>query len=129
MTTTDRLRLAPVMVDALRRTFRGEIVQPDDVDYDEHRRIWNGSIDRHPALIARCADADDVSDAIRFARDSGLDLTVRSGGHSFPGHSVSDDALVVDLSLMKQIQVDPENRVARVQAGVRLGELDAATQP
>ena len=129
MTTTDRLHLDPAMVDGLRRPFNGEIVQPGDADYDQHRRIWNGSIDRYPALVARCADAADVGRAIRFAREAGLDLTVRSGGHSFPGHSVSDDGLVVDLSLMKRIQVDPEDRVVRVQAGVRLGELDQATQP
>ena len=129
MTTTDRLHLDPAVVDGLRRPFKGEIVQPGDADYDQHRRIWNGSIDRYPALVARCADAADVGRAIRFAREAGLDLTVRSGGHSFPGHSISDDGLVVDLSLMKRIQVDPENRVVRVQAGVRLGELDQATQP
>ena len=129
MTTTDRLHLDPAVVDELRRPFNGEIVQAGDADYDQHRRIWNGSIDRYPALVARCADAADVGRAIRFAREAGLDLTVRSGGHSFPGHSVSDDGLVVDLSLMKRIQVDPENRVVRVQAGVRLGELDQATQP
>jgi FAD/FMN-containing dehydrogenase len=128
MTTTDRLRLDPTAVDELRKLFRGEIVQPGDVDYDEHRRIWNGSIDRYPALIARCADATDVSRATGFARRSGLTLTVRSGGHSFPGLSVSNDGLVVDTSLMKRIQVDPANRIARVQAGVRLGELDEATQ-
>jgi FAD/FMN-containing dehydrogenase len=129
MTTTDRLHLDPALVDGLRKPFTGEIVQPGDADYDQHRRIWNGSIDRYPALVARCADAADVGRAIRFAREAGLDLTVRSGGHSFPGHSVSDDGMVVDLSLMKRIQVDPENRVVRVQAGVRLGELDQATQP
>ena len=129
MTTTDRLHLDPAVVDELRRHFNGGIVQAGDADYDQHRRIWNGSIDRYPALVARCADAADVGRAIRFAREAGLDLTVRSGGHSFPGHSVSDDGLVVDLSLMKRIQLDPENRVVRVQAGVRLGELDQTTQP
>ena len=129
MTTTERLQLDSPAVEELTRAFHGQIVQPQDVDYDQHRRIWNGSIDRRPALIARCADADDVGRAIWFAREFGLDLTVRSGGHSFPGYSVSDDALVLDLSLLKQIEVDPVNRVARVQAGVRLGELDQATQP
>jgi FAD binding domain/Berberine and berberine like len=129
MTTTERRRLDPTALAEFERMFRGEIVQPLHDGYDRHRRIWNGSIDRFPAVLARCADAPDVAHAIRFARASGLDLTVRSGGHSFPGHSISDDGLVVDLSLMKVIEVDPETRVARVQAGVRLGELDAATQP
>jgi FAD/FMN-containing dehydrogenase len=128
MTTTRQLRLDPTAIHDLRRTFHGEIVQAGDDGYDQHRRIWNGSIDRYPALVARCADAADVGHAIRLARESGLDLTVRSGGHSFPGHSVIDDAIVVDLSLMKQVQVDPTSRIARLQAGVRLGELDEATQ-
>jgi FAD/FMN-containing dehydrogenase len=128
MTTTDRLRLDPTAVRELQRAFHGGIVEPGDVDYDQHRRIWNGSIDRYPVLIARCANVDDVRHTIRFARESGLDLTVRSGGHSFPGLSVCNDGLVVDLSLMKQVQVDPTRRMARVQAGVRLGELDAETQ-
>jgi FAD/FMN-containing dehydrogenase len=129
MTTTERLRLDPTAVRELRRAFHGQIVQPEDGDYGQHRRIWNGSIDRFPALITRCANADDVGLAIRFARQSGLDLTVRSGGHSFPGYSVDDDVVIVDLSLMKQMQVDPASRTARVQAGIRLGELDQATQP
>jgi FAD/FMN-containing dehydrogenase len=129
MTTTERLRLDPTAVRELRRAFHGQIVQPEDGDYGQRRRIWNGSIDRFPALITRCANADDVGLAIRFARQSGLDLTVRSGGHSFPGYSVDDDVVIVDLSLMKQMQVDPASRTARVQAGIRLGELDQATQP
>jgi hypothetical protein len=128
MTTTDRLRLEPTAVDELRKSFHGEIVQPRDADYDECRRIWNGSIDRYPALIARCADAADVALAIGFARKAGLTLTVRSGGHSFPGYSITDDGIVIDTSLMKRVHVDPVRRVARVQSGVRLGELDRETQ-
>jgi FAD/FMN-containing dehydrogenase len=124
----ERCRLHPAALDDLKRGFRGQIVVPGGPDYDQYRRIWNGSIDRYPALIARCTDADDVPRAIRFARDHQLDLTVRSGGHSFPGHSVHDDAVVVDLSLMKAVQLDPASRTVRVQAGVRLGELDQATQ-
>ena len=108
--------------------FAGELVSPSDASYDEHRRIWNGSIDRHPALIARCASADDVSAATAFARNTGVPVAVRSGGHSFPGHSLCDDGLVIDLGPMKGIQVDPDARTARVQAGVLLGELDRATQ-
>jgi FAD/FMN-containing dehydrogenase len=107
---------------------RGEIVGRDDPDYDEHRKIWNGSIDRRPALIARCAGVADVIDAVKFGRQNGLPVAVRSGGHSFPGHSVADDAFVIDLGLMKGIRVDPEARLARVQAGVLLGELDRETQ-
>jgi FAD/FMN-containing dehydrogenase len=109
--------------------FRGRIVGRDDPDYDEHRKIWNGSIDRRPAVIARCAGVADVMAAVKFARKHGLLVAVRSGGHSFPGLSVADDAFLIDLSLMKGVRVDPDARTARVQAGVLLGELDRETQP
>ena len=108
--------------------FRGEVVGPADQDYDVHRKIWNGSFDRHPAVIVRCAGVADVIAAVKFGRQSGLPVAVRSGGHSFPGYSVADDALVIDLSPMKGVRVDPEQRTARVQAGVLLGELDRETQ-
>jgi FAD/FMN-containing dehydrogenase len=90
--------------------------------------VWNGSIDRCPALIVRCAGVADVIDAVRFARRVGLAVAVRSGGHSFPGWSVCDDGLVIDLSLMKGLRVDLASRTVRAQAGVRLGELDRETQ-
>jgi len=108
--------------------FRGRIVQPDDPTYAEDRRVWNGSIDRHPALIAMCGGVADVISAVKFARGSGLPAAIRSGGHSFPGHSVCDDGMVIDLSLMKGIRVDTDARTARVQAGALLGELDRETQ-
>jgi len=117
--------------DALRElagSFRGELIRPDDPAYDEHRRVWNGSIDRFPALIVRCRGASDVVAAVRFARDSGLPVAVRGGGHSFPGLSVCDGGIVIDLAPMRAIAVDAEGRTARVQAGVLWGELDAATQ-
>jgi FAD/FMN-containing dehydrogenase len=107
---------------------RGQLVTPDHPDYDTGRRIWNGSFDRHPALIVRCAGVSDVIAAVRYARASGLPVAVRGGGHSFPGLSVADDAVLIDLSLMKGVRVDPDTRVARVQAGVLLGELDRETQ-
>ena len=93
-----------------------------------HRQIWNGSFDKRPAVIVRCAGVSDVIAAVKFGRASGLPVAVRSGGHSFPGFSVADDALVIDLSPMKGVRVDPEKRTARVQAGVLLGELDRETQ-
>jgi FAD/FMN-containing dehydrogenase len=107
---------------------RGQLIGPDDPAYEEHRKIWNGSIDRRPALIARCAGVADVIAAVRFAREHGLPVAVRSGGHSFPGLSIADDAFVIDVSLMKGVRVDPKARTARVQAGVLLGELDKETQ-
>jgi FAD/FMN-containing dehydrogenase len=112
----------------IERSFRGQLVRPADPTYDEHRRIWNGSIDRSPALIARCADTADVIAAVRFARETGLVVAVRGGGHSFPGQSVCDGGIVIDLGLMKGIRVDPDARTARAQAGVLLGELDRETQ-
>jgi FAD/FMN-containing dehydrogenase len=115
-------------VEALASSLRGELIRPGDGTYDAHRRVWNGSIDRYPALIARCAGASDVIAAVRFARTHQLLVAVRGGGHSFPGYSVCDGGLVIDLSPMKGIRVDPVARTVRAQGGVLLGELDRETQ-
>jgi FAD/FMN-containing dehydrogenase len=112
----------------LEASFAGDLVRQGDTAYDERRAVWNGSIDRHPSLIARCAGPSDVSAAVTFARRTGLPLAVRGGGHSFPGQSVCDDGVVVDLREMKGIVVDPRARTATAQAGVLLGELDRETQ-
>ncbi|MFI8104547.1 FAD-binding oxidoreductase [Streptomyces sp. NPDC086023] len=114
--------------DTLAKEFRGPLVRPDDPSYETDRRIWNGAVDRRPALIARCAGVADVITVVRFAASAGLPVAVRGGGHSFPGHSACDDGIVVDLSPMRGIRVDPEQRTARAQAGVLLGELDHETQ-
>jgi FAD/FMN-containing dehydrogenase len=108
--------------------FRGELLPPQDPDYEDARKVWNGSITRLPALIARCAGVADVMAAVKFAKDNGLLVAVRGGGHSFPGLSVCDGGIVIDLSLMKGIRVDPEACTVRAQAGVLLGELDRETQ-
>jgi FAD binding domain/Berberine and berberine like len=113
----------------LERTFNGRLVCPGDSTYDEHRGVWNGSIDRSPAWIARCAGPGDIAAVVKFARETGVPLAVRSGGHSFPGLSTTDGGIVADLASMKGIHVDPERRTARAQAGVLIGELDRATQP
>jgi len=113
---------------ALRTSFRGALLHPGEEGYEEARRVWNGAIDRHPALIARCAGADDVVEAVRFARERELPVTVRGGGHAVAGHAVSDDGLMIDLSLMKAVEVDPEARTARAAGGLLWRELDAATQ-
>jgi hypothetical protein len=118
----------PSLLAGFSATLRGQLVLPSDPSYEEHRRVWNGSIDRYPALIVRCAGAADVIASIRLAKEAGLRVAVRSGGHSFPGHSVGDGCLVIDLSLMKGIRVDPVTRTVRAQAGVLLGELDKETQ-
>ncbi len=106
----------------------GELVARGDSGYDEVRALWNGAHDTHPALIARCLDADDVRHAIGFARSEGLEVAVRAGGHSIPGFSSVEDGLMIDLSPLKSIAVDPAARTARVGAGVTWAELDAATQ-
>jgi FAD binding domain/Berberine and berberine like len=108
--------------------FRGELLRPEDAGYEDARKVWNGSINRFPALIARCAGVADVIAAVKFAKDTGLLVAVRGGGHSYPGLSVCDGGIVIDLSLMKGIRVDPEARTVRAQAGVLLGELDRETQ-
>jgi FAD/FMN-containing dehydrogenase len=126
--TVTEIRLDDAAVTELTRSFAGELLRPGDPEHDEHRRVWNGSIDRVPALIARCTGVADVMAAVRFARQSGLSVAVRGGGHSFPGLSVCDGGLVIDLSPMKGIRVDPEARTVRAQAGVLLGELDREAQ-
>lgn len=106
----------------------GVVLQPGDVGYEEVRRLWNGMVDKRPAIIARCASAEDVRQALRFARDTGLDVAVRGGGHSIAGASSCDGGFMIDLSPMKGIEVDPVGRIARAGPGVLLGEFDAATQ-
>ena len=122
------VKLDKAALSALRTGFHGELVERGDPTYDERRKIWNGSIDRYPTLIARCTGVADVMAALKFARGTDLPVAVRSGGHSFPGQSTCDDGIVIDLSPMKGIRIDREARTVRAQAGVLLGELDQATQ-
>jgi FAD/FMN-containing dehydrogenase len=112
----------------LRAQFRGTLLHPDEDGYDHARRVWNGAIDRRPALIARCAGADDVAVAIRFAREHDLPVSVRGGGHSVCGYAVADDAVMIDVSQLKSVTVDPVARRARAAGGLLWGELDLATQ-
>ncbi len=115
--------------DGLRSRFRGALLRPGEEGYDEARRVWNGAIDRRPALVARCAGTDDVVTAVRFARAQGLDLSVKGGGHSVAGHAVCDDGLMLDLSLVRAVRVDPEARIARVAGGSLWSDVDKATAP
>ena len=105
-----------------------ELIRPGDDEYDSARRVFNGAIDRRPALIARCHDAADVAWAVRHARAAGLPLAVRAGGHSMAGRSVPEDGLVVDVRALQSIEIDAAARTARVGAGLLLGQLDHATQ-
>lgn len=112
----------------LRARLRGTLTTPADPAYDQARRVWNGMIDRRPALIARCAGAADVIRAVEFARERGLPLAVRGGGHNVAGNAVCDGGLVIDLRDLKAIRVDPVHRTARAEGGVTWGEFDRETQ-
>jgi hypothetical protein len=127
-TITGEIKLDETALGELEGSFRGELVRPEHSVYDEHRKVWNGSISRFPALIARCTGVADVIAAVRFASQTGMEVAVRGGGHSFPGSSVCDGGIVIDLGPMKGIRVDPEAGTARAQAGVLWGELDRETQ-
>jgi FAD/FMN-containing dehydrogenase len=107
---------------------RGPLIQPGDASYDEARKVFNGMIDRYPQLIVRCVDVAGVIASVNFAREQGLTLSVRGGGHNVAGFAVNDGGLVVDLSAMKGIAVDPARRTVVAQPGLTLGELDRATQ-
>jgi FAD/FMN-containing dehydrogenase len=115
-------------VEAFQTAFRGQLLFPGGDAYDQGRKLWNGMFDRRPALIARCAGAADVIRAVNFARNNGLQVAVRGGGHSFPGHSVCDGGIVIDLAAMKGIRVDPGARTARAQPGIKWIEFDHETQ-
>src|SRR4051794_301179 len=115
-------------VERFRRRLRGQLVLPIDREYEGARRVWNGIVDKKPALIADCAGPEDVAEAVMFARTHELLASVRSGGHNIAGNSVCDGGLVIDLSRMKGIEVAPDRRIARAEAGLTLGEFDTATQ-
>jgi FAD/FMN-containing dehydrogenase len=112
----------------LKSRFRGQLLRPDDPGYDEARKIWNGMIDKRPALIARCTGAADVVEAVKFARSQDLLLAVRSGGHNVAGNALVDGGLVIDLSGLKGVHVNPVERTARVQPGCNWGDVDRETQ-
>src|SRR5579875_1312014 len=121
--------LEEAAIQELASHLRGTLLRPADADYEQARRVYNAMIDRHPALIACCADVADVIAAVNFARDHQLTLAVRGGGHNGPGLGTCDDGLVIDLSDMKGIRVDPAARTARVEGGCTWGDVDHATHP
>ena len=121
ITKTDQL------TSALQARLRGEVLGSDHPDYDEARRLYNAMIDKHPRQIARCVDAGDVVQAVTFARETGIDLAVRAGGHNGPGLGSVDDGLMIDLSAMRGVIVDPDARTARVLGGTLVGDVDHAT--
>ncbi|CAB3751800.1 FAD-binding oxidoreductase [Paraburkholderia humisilvae] len=114
-------------ISAFRSDFKGHVLLPADEGYEAARTIWNASIDKHPGLIARCASASDVIRAVKFARTNDLLVAVKSGGHNVAGRSLCDDGIVIDLSLMKRVSVDPETRTVHVQGGALLADIDRET--
>ncbi|ALK97849.1 FAD-linked oxidase [Massilia sp. WF1] len=116
------------VVDAFKATLRGPVMQPGDPGYDDARAVWNAMIDKRPAFIARCSGTADVIAAVKFARANGLPLAVRGGGHSIAGSALCDDGLVIDLSAMRAVHVDPRARQAWVSGGATLGDVDHETQ-
>src|SRR3990170_8008482 len=112
----------------LRRSFGGQLILPGDDEYDRARTIWNAMVDKRPAVIMRPQDPNDVAAAIGFGREAGLEIGVRCGGHSVIGLSVPDGGLMIDLTAMNRVTVDPERRRAHVQGGALLGDLDRAAQ-
>jgi FAD/FMN-containing dehydrogenase len=122
------MALSPASVSRLGEAFTGEVVLRSDPGYDQARAVWNGMIDRHPAVVVRPNGADDVVVALRWAREQELDIAVRCGGHSIPGLSTCDDGIVIDLARMNTVDVDPARRVARVDGGALLGALDQHAQ-
>ena len=126
MSTTDATTTSTL--DELATALRGPLLRPDDDGYDDARTLWNGMVDRRPAAIARCQSTADVMACVRFARTSGLPLSVKGGGHQLAGNALCDDGLVVDLAPMNGVRVDPDTRTARVEPGATLGQFDREAQ-
>ena len=120
--------LGEASIEKFQGSLQGEVLRPGDNGYDEARMVWNRMVDKHPALIARCTGAADVIQCVQFAREHDLLVSVRGGGHNYAGKSVCDNGLMIDLSCMKGIRVDPVRRTARAEAGLKIGEFDHETQ-
>ena len=125
---TLRAGLSEEAVEAFAAGLRGRLVRPADAEYDAARAIWNGMIDRYPALIARCRGAADVVAAVTFACEHDLLVSIRGGGHNVAGNAVNDGGIVIDLSEMRGVYVDPAARTARVQGGATWADVDRETQ-
>ena len=126
--TGDYTVIGGAQVDDFRASLHGESLLPGDEGYDGARQIWNAMVDKRPALIARCSGTADVISSVNFARENGLLVSVRGGGHNFPGNSVCNDGLMIDLSRMTGVRVDPAARTVRAQGGTKWGAFDHETQ-
>ncbi|KTG10202.1 FAD-linked oxidase [Haloprofundus marisrubri] len=127
-TDDEQSTLASAALDEFTEGFHGEVLLPDDEEYETARHIWNGMIDKHPAVVAQCSGTADVVAAVRFAREHDLPLAVHGGGHNVSGHAVCDDGVMLDLSAMNGVYVDPDARRVRAQGGATLGDVDRETQ-
>ncbi len=115
-------------IETLKNNVKGQIVLPDDSDYDEVREIWNAMIDRRPAVIVQCAEADDVLHALSYARENGLEISIRGAGHNIAGSALCDNGVLIDFTNMKTVSVDVQKRRAFVEPGATLGDFDKAVQ-
>src|SRR5690242_2024340 len=120
-------KIHPTFLQRFQSELYGRLVLPLSPEYDDERKIWNGMIDKRPAVIVKCVNDADVVNAVRFARSMNIEVAVRGGGHNVAGTALCDDGIVIDLSPMKGITIDPVKQTARVQAGMTLGEFIHAT--
>jgi FAD/FMN-containing dehydrogenase len=120
--------LSKALLSDLRTTITGNVLEPGDTEYETARKVWNGMIDKRPALIIQCGSANDVSTALKLANQKNLVVSIRGGGHNVTGNATCDDGIMIDLSLMKKVQVDPERMTAKAQGGATWGDFDKATQ-
>ncbi len=120
--------ISEAVLEQFRKNIKGQILSRKDNGYEEARKVWNGMIDKHPAVVVRCADEDDVVKALEFARSNKLEISVRGGGHNVAGFSTCNDGIVIDLSPMKKNEIDKSSGTVRAQAGLTWGEFDKATQ-
>lgn len=128
--TTSKTGILPdaFSVDTLSQNFKGKLLYPESNEYNEARKVWNGMIDRKPGLIAQCVNSNDIAEAIKFAKEYNLIVSVKGGGHNVTGNAVCDNGIMIDLSLMRSVKVDPDKQVAEVQTGATWGDFDNATQ-
>ena len=129
MAKSQAQKISAEKIEIFRTSLRGELLDTTSATYDQVRVIWNGMIDRKPALIVRCRNAGDVANAVNFARENGLAIAIRSGGHNVAGYAVCDGGVMIDLSLMNGVRVAPDLETAIVEGGATWGDVDAATTP
>lgn len=125
--STDGHIVGEEAIEALRAQTRGDLIVPGDEAYDDARAIWNALVDKRPGAILRCNGAADVATAVKWASDNGIVVSVRGGGHNVGGRAICDDGLVIDLSAMRAVHVDPGAQTVRAQGGATLGDVDAET--